>query len=186
MTNILGKLDYDIAIGSDFTPDRYGMISGQGEAAKHRYDLHVGKSGRRWLVSTSDDRASNVYVEGGPGSQGFGGAELVFTLRDGSAVTLKGPWHSNSDSLFRDTGVDVRNEHYTFGVIGTGREYRNTGGSATITGVIHADKGPTKGQFSRINDLAQQMADERQQTLFYYQESKGGSSCGPVDPRRPA
>lgn len=184
MSNILGKRDYVITLGGDFTPNRYGMFSGQGEAAQHRYDLHVGKSGRRWLVGTSEDRASNVYVEGGPGSQGFGGSELVFVLRDGETLALKGPWHSNADSLFKDTGVDVRNEHYTFGVIGTGREHRNTGAAATITGVIYADAGPTKGDFCRIDELAQRLADERQQTLYCYRESKGGSSCGPVNPRR--
>ena len=83
---------------------------------KEVFVRYIGKGGRIWLVGVTEP-SNNIYVDGCPGSQGFGGSTLTFKMVDGSEVQLKGPWHSNSEALFYETGVDVRGLHKTFVVI---------------------------------------------------------------------
>jgi len=67
----------------------------------------VGKKAT-WYVTGNP---KEIYVDtGDPESQGFGGAICMFTLEDGTKEQVKGPWHSNSEALFKDTGLDLRNE----------------------------------------------------------------------------
>ncbi len=168
----------------EFTQPPYSMICGSAEAEKHRYHIHVDKSGKRWLVADQPDCASNVYVEGGPNSNGFGGRELSFTLVDGSILKLKGPWHTNADSLFQATGVDVRDKYLTYGVVAEKREYRKKDGGmrATLISILHQDAKPVIGKFNRIQQIALGIAKKLNQTVQYYSESAGGSSCGPISP----
>lgn len=166
-----------LKIGGDYTAASYSMFSGQAEAAAHIYNIHIGKSGRIWLVSTERDCASNIYVQGGPKSDGFGGAMLEFILANGvDKIKLKGPWHSNADSFLSDTGIDVRNRHLTFGVIGKGRDWKD--GRSIIKDLVYFDTEPTLGTFNRISNKAEKMAKVMNQQLYVYSESKGGSSCG--------
>lgn len=167
----------ELTLGGDFIAPPYSMFSGQGEAVAHTYNIHLGKSGRIWLVSTDCDCASNIYVQGGPKSDGFGGAVLEFTLANGcDKIKLKGPWHSSSESLLFDTGVDARDRTLVFGVIGKGRDWKD--GRSVIKDLVYFDKEPTLGTFNRISDMAEAMAKEMNQQLFVYSATKGGSSCG--------
>ena len=152
------------------------MISGQGEAAVRTYKEYFGKSGRIWLVAVQDNPADNIYVEGGPNSDGFGGATLTFKLEDGREVRLKGPWHSNSNALFEDTGMDIRNQHETEGAIGTDREYIEN--RLIIKNCLYVDKGAVVGEFDRLGKLAQAFADDMRIPVVCYSASRGGSSCG--------
>lgn len=84
-------------------------------AIQGQYFKYLGKSGRLWLVTAQEDPAASVYVsnvdEGGPDyprERGFGSNLVTFGLVGGGEIKLKGPWHSNPESLFEDTGVDVR------------------------------------------------------------------------------
>lgn len=167
----------ELHIGGDYVDRNYSMFSGQAEAQQNLYKIAIGKSGRIWLYSTAD----NIYVQGGPKSDGFGGALLEFKLYNGcDSIKLKGPWHSNSDALFQDTQVDIRDTHLTWGVIGTNREWIE--GRTVIKDIIWFDKEPLYGTFNRVEDQAKKLASERQQTLYKYVRSLGGSSCGPVQP----
>lgn len=168
----------------------YRMFSGSAEAAKHKYHKYVGKSGRIWLVADIPNAGENVYVEGGPNSDGFGGSELKFELQGSDEiVTLKGPWHSNSEALFEDTGVDVRDRFYTFCVIAKWRDteidpinrhYPRT----VMNGVLYRDEQPVLGSFDRpeIKKLAKDFANSLQHSVYVYKETRGGSSNVPVDP----
>jgi hypothetical protein len=166
---------------NDFVVGRLPMVCGSAEAESRRYHKYVGKSGKIWLVADQPDAAANVYVEGGPNSDGFGGRTLTFTLVDGTELKLKGPWHANSDSLFQDTGIDVRDKHYTFVVIIRGRESGKQYESIMMD-VLYKDDEPQLGSFHRGDLLAREWAQGLGAPVFLYSQSSGGSSCGQVKP----
>ena len=170
----------------DWTDNYDGRtLCGSEEAEKRTYKKYIGKSGRIWLVACQENEADNIYVSGGKHSQGFGGRTLTFDLEGGGAIELQGPWHSNSVALLKDTGVDVTNKHFTFGVIGQDIRYGSHGlHPVTIINVLHKDEKWTLGEFNRIEKLAQEIANELQLRICYFQKSKGGSSCGPIKPEK--
>lgn len=161
----------------------YQMFSVRGEAAQHKYHCYVDKSGNRWLVADTLNAAENVYVEDkNPKSQGFGGATLTFPLVDGTSISLKGPWHTTAGSLYENTGVDVRDKHYTFCLIALKRE----GYPTVYRDIVYIDKDPVLGDYHRkeVEDLAQQYADELGQYVYFYKSTKGGSCSTPMVPKK--
>lgn len=160
--------------------DSYRMFSGQADASARSYHLVRGKSGKIWLYAEQEDAASNIYIEGGPGSNGFGGSTLTFRLVEGGEIQLKGPWHSNSDALYRDTKVDLRHRHYTFGVVSL--ERLESWPKTILRGILYKDESLVLGTFDRMEQVGQGIADSRNETVYVYRESKGGSSCGPRKP----
>lgn len=171
-------MTHDIVIGGTFTVPRRGMISACAPNDE-TWKIAIGKTGRIWLYHP--DR-SGVWVSGGPQSRGCGGNTVSFELADGlGTINLVGPWHSNSDAFFKDTGIDVRDKHVTWGCIGTGRNHDNNTDAAQITGILYFDTEPTIGLFERVDLLAWEMQQARPDVpLFMYWESAGGSSHGPV------
>ena len=174
---------------ADFVIPRKGMICGSAEAEANKYHVYAGRDGKRWLVADRDDCGDFVYVEGGPNSEGFAGRTINFPLVDGTELALKGPWHTNPEALFAATGVDVRDCHKTFGVISRDRKhYPQTFAPTPMSGrdvmvdVIYMDTEPRIGWFNRVKTIAQVHANLLGETVFYYQESADGSSCGPVYP----
>lgn len=139
-----------------------------------------------WLVATNvENQANYVYcrARGNERSDGYGGATFNFALEDGSKFQLQGPWHSNSSDLFKDTGYDVRQKHYTFCVIGTNTEYSNNNYSRQrIVSIIHKDKQPTLGHFYRGDILAGEIANMLGQQVYIFSESEGGSHSGTINP----
>lgn len=164
------------------------MISAIGEAASRVWVKYIGKSGKIWLLPKGEAENSMVIVEGEPGSQGFGGREMHFDLDDGTTIILKGPWSSNHDAFFADTGVDRCAFYRTWGCIGRHRDYvtytdRYGSGIMTICDLVHFDpEGGVIGEYDRIEKLAKQMAFERDEILFMYQGTFGGSSSGRIMP----
>lgn len=163
-----------------------GMKSGYDDAVKRKYKKFEGVSGDVWLVAVQPNEADNIYVSGGPNSQGFGGAILTFELEGGGVVKLQGPWHSNSHSLFADTGYDCRDKHLTFGIVAEEREPGSEGTYAAYlySKIIHEDKEPTLGVFKRIEDIAQQWSDENGKECYYSVISSGGGSASRVRPKK--
>lgn len=115
-------------------------------------------------------------------SQGFGGATITFDLRYGGQITLKGPWHSNAESLREITGHDITDRHYTRGVIALVRETGKRFMDYTYRDCYHLDEQWVLGQYYRVNKIAEQLAEELQQTLFVYIESTGGSHAYTAEP----
>lgn len=171
-------------IQAEYRISRKGMISGFAEAASHTYEKRADSSGTIWLFDLEcDDPGGSIYCHNlrDLHSRGFGGATLQFKLKDGSTYTAKGPWHSNSAALYSRTGVDLRDKHLTCGAISLEREWLD---NETILKKMLWIGEPSLGLFSKIEKLAQEFANELNQTVFYYSESHGGSSCGSVSPKR--
>lgn len=174
--------------GDVFIVDRkYRMFSGAAEAAKFVYRKLVDKQGHVWLYpANSDSPAEQVHFHDPKDtkSQGYGGSTLHFTLEDGTTYAAQGPWHANADALFEATGVDIRSTHYTYGCVALKRVYvpsptRHYCDSVQrFEGVLHADREPVLGKFSRITDLAKEHATRLGHPVAYYSQSKGGSSSG--------
>lgn len=177
METIQGKELQVVALGGNFFQPNYFMVS----ADPHKSDIWkkvTGKSGRIWLYQPEGSR---VWVDGGKGSQGCGGRTLTFTLDDGTTQDLIGPWCSNSDACFADTGIDVRKNHVTWGCVGTERLFDQNSGRSGIGNIIWRDEEPTKGLFERVELIAWKLQQENPDlTLQVYRESEGGSSLGPV------
>jgi len=145
------------------------------------YRKLVGSRGT-WMVAMREACAQNIYFCPTGGSNlGFGGAVLSFTLEDGTIEHHKGPWHSNSDALFEDTGYDVRDKHETFVVVSEGREYLPNQGWNMLN-ILYKDEQPEIGRFKRGEEIAQRFANELDKQVFLYCVTPGGSSCGSVKP----
>lgn len=171
---------------NDYVIQRQPMRSGQGEAQSRKYHKYLGKSGKTWLVADQPNAGANIYVSANPeelkpgyrGFQGFGGSTLTFPLVNGGEIKLQGPWHSNSGALYEDTGIDVRDKHYTFVVVSRRRE---SGGhyEMIMADVIYRDDAPVLGPFNRGDAIAEELLKTTgADSLCLYSESEGGSSCG--------
>lgn len=178
----------ELELGGYWTDIGQPMISAISEAGSKIWTKYIGKSGKIWLLPKGEAENSMVIVEGEPGSQGFGGREMHFDLDDGTTIMLKGPWSSNHDSFFRDTGVDRRACYRTWGCIGRHRDHvtytgRYDSGIMTICDLVYFDpEGGVIGEYDRIENLAKQMAFERDEILFKFQGTYGGSSSGCIMP----
>ena len=165
-----------------FTVGRLPMVSGIGEQESIKlWEFVTDAKGTYWLWPVDHDEPG-AHVHCGSTtvrSEGYGGRTMKFPTRNG-VVTLLGPWHSDTDSLYERTGVDLRDKHRTFGVVA---EESSHGFYATYTKLLHIDPdGGVVGRFERIKELAKKLATERKQRLYYYSESNGGSSAGSVEP----
>lgn len=166
----------------------YGpMISASCDAAARKYRLHVGSTGRRWVVADQEAAAENIYADGGPGSQGMAGRTLTFDLIDGGSVDFIGPWKSNPDDLFKETGVDVRNTHFTKGVCAFDIKLGRPWPSPDIyIDVQHFDDVPILGAYNRVEKIAQEIADRTRRVVHYAFISKGGGSSFRAKPQERA
>ena len=167
---------------NDWISEPYQMRCGSAEAESRKYWLYEDKSGRRYLVADQPNSADNIYVEGDQGSDGFSGRTLTFPLVTGGEIRLKGPWHTNSEDLFKNTGIDVCSKHLTFVVVGLGRGTIQPGWRMVIREVIYKDEQPVMGRYDRGDTIAQKVANERGKTVFMYKRSTDGSICCPVHP----
>jgi hypothetical protein len=145
------------------------FISGD-PARDVRFHMVMGKSGRRHLYKENLD-PNYIFVEGGPDSNGCGGRTLDFSMVDDTIVSLKGPWGSNADYLFEDTGVDLRLRYETQGVIALKSEGKNWN-EYVFTNIIYYEKDFCLGSYDRILDLAQEKANELKQTVHFRERSK--------------
>lgn len=160
----------------DWTEDQYRMTCGSAEAESRKYRRIEGSRGCVWLVAIQPNAGDNVYFHDPKDtkSDGFAGRTLQFPLEDGTVYSAKGPWHTNCDALFKDTGVDIRNQHQTFVVLAKERDYKNM--RSIMKDVVYMDDAPVIGDFDRWKELAKQHPE----AVYYYSKSSGGSSCGMI------
>jgi len=165
------------------------MICGQAEAEKKLFKRVRGKSGRYWYIPVTDCPADNIYVSAHPdenmpgfkGFRGFGGAILTFHLVNGKKDEVQGPWHSNSTALLNDTGIDIRDQHLTQGIISTEREWTSFS-DGLYKNVLYHDIKPSLGYFDRIDTLAQKYANKLNKIVYYAVKTAGGGSSGTKTP----
>jgi len=170
------KTPTDLVLGGNFTLPGYHMVSALAEVAEAEHTIAIGKSGRIWLYQPGK---ATVHVSGGPGSGGFGGRTVTFKLAKGLGnIDLVGPWRSNTDSFFKDTGIDVRMNHVTWGCVARRRTYNGNDARTTLEDLVYFDKEPTAGLFDRMEYVAWELSKKLGEPLYVYSESTGGSSCG--------
>lgn len=187
------KYPTNLIIGGTFNSSAPGMICAQAEVQKRLFRKFKGTD-RDWYVglipNTIELDPNHVYCTDPQqpvpsdfrGFQGFGGATLTFDFEDGTADRVKGPWHSNTEALLHQTGVDLTKCIITWGCIGTGRENGGSGYTTIITDLLYFDPSPLPGEFSRIEKLAKKMSEAQgKRPLVYYSQSYGGTSCGWVN-----
>lgn len=172
---------------SEFLPDvEFGisqpMVSAMAETEAVRYHLHVGKSRRRWLVGDQPNAADQVWVDGGRGSQGCGGATLKFHLVDGSEVEFIGPWKTGAGALFEDTGVDVRSKCLVRAVIALDREITPYPKPYRFSRVLHFDTQPVVRDYWWTGNEAKRLADVHQSRVWFSQVTPGGGVHSYADP----
>lgn len=163
---------------SIYTP----MISASGEAERRTYKLLTGKSGKRWVVSISPEAAEDVYVDGGKGSDGFGGRTLTFQLEDGTSVDFIGPWKTGADGLFADTGYDVRGQYYSRSIVALRRESGKCYAPDIYRDVLHYDPETVLGNPVDADLMAKQYAEEHGVPVFVSWVTKGGGCAKMVKP----
>ena len=146
---------------------------------KPTFGAHLGKSGNTWLVpaiTVLPNRADHIYVTAYPDPEktgkGFAGAIMHMPLLTGRDFILRGGWHSRADALLEDTGLDVRNSRLTYGAVGLHRS------GSWLVGLLHYDESPQLGYHDRIPQLAQKLANERNESVFYSFLSAGGGASG--------
>lgn len=156
------------------------MVCGHYEQSIRTYKKLQGKSGNIWYISIIDKNiGDHIYVDTkNPNSNGFGGSTLSFQLDDGTIDRVKGPWHSGADSLFCDTGYDLRDKHLTQGIIAKSKEYTENYKNIVYSDILHYDENPVIGEFNRITKLAEKLSKEHKCTVFYAVKSNGGGNSG--------
>jgi hypothetical protein len=150
------------------------------------FEVHVGKSGLTWFVpavTVLPNRADHVYrtayADTSRVGTGFAGGTIVLPLLDGSDFLLKGGWHSRAEDLLKDTGIDCLNLYKTYGAVGV---HRLPGPVSGVYGLLHKDKAPQIGIFHRIETIAQRLANERNERVYYTVASYSGGSAGGINP----
>jgi hypothetical protein len=152
------------------------MICAQSDVFERKFKKIIGKRGI-WYVALQENEADNVYFTANDGkySNGFSGAEITFELEDGAQDQIQGPWHSNSDALFNDTGYDIRNKCYTQGIIAK-QIIHNYYKGDLFREILHYDKKAVLGEYHRIENLAQKFANELNCKVYFSFISSGGGS----------
>lgn len=130
-----------------------------------------------WLVGDNCiNPADHIYVgyTYDTGSRGYGGRIMVFNLVDHNrAISLYGPWHSNTDALYENTGVDVRDKHYVQFVAGLGR--LRDGGRDVITDIVHYEEPGVRGYYD-YKALLPRLYERYKASITYWHGGSGGST----------
>lgn len=127
---------------------------------------------RIWFIPAGIPNPGDyIHVEINENHEGYGGRMIKFKDIDGHTWEVWGPWASNTDSLYLDTGIDLRDAHLTYGII--------TDGDSEI---LYQDDAPVVGKFNRIEFLAEEIATRIGKQVMFKFWSTGGSAAGPAYP----
>lgn len=154
---------------------------------KPTFDHYVGNSGKAWLVpavtrlpNMADHIYVTAYADWSKAGSGFGGRQLVMPLIDGGYFRLNGGWHSRAEPLLEDTRIDVRHTRLTYGAVGL---HRAKGGyGMDLFGILYEDLSPQLGTHDRIIKIAQRIANERKEPVYYSLLSAGGGASAMIKP----
>ncbi len=167
-------------IADEYVVPRPKMRSGIGEQESiGEYELHAEVRGptvvRNWLFPIDiPNRAAHIYTDNPNKTEdGFGGRTMEFPLADGGTYKATGPWHSNSNALLRNTGIDIRNEHYTQGCIALNR-VNAFDKDTQYKYILIQDDEQVLGNFHRIQCIAKLIAQYIDIPLYYYSNGSSG------------
>lgn len=173
---VLGSLDMNYVI------DKSKTVSGFSEARSKIFKkIKVKNSDKTYLVAVQPNEADNIYV-GYPydtKSQGFGGAWIEFKIEDGLTIKLQGPWHTNADDLFKETGYDIRDKYLTFVVIS--KDSKLIDYNDVMIDVLYIDDKPQIGHFYRGREIAEKLSKELGIKVWLYSKSHSGSSIRTIE-----
>lgn len=177
----------------DITILRRGMTCGSAKAESRTYKkINGSRPGTIWLVANQEEAADNVYFHDSNdhNSDGFAGRVIHFQLEStvpgqtGDVISLKGPWHSNANALFSDTGYDCRATCRTRVIVSKGHAYDDKYRQVLTDVIYNEPKEGKLGLFDRDDEIAQKIADETGETVYLYSESSSGSCSRQVKPSK--
>lgn len=120
------------------------------EHQKSLFAKAVGKNGKTYYYNSNP---MSVWVEDG---EGMGGRTVTYEMLAGDTEYVKGPWNINADELLKQTGVDVTENFYSFGVVINRDDVEKFKDGQPVKFVL-ADKDWTKGKYDgaveRMRDL---------------------------------
>jgi hypothetical protein len=160
------------------------MKAGIVETYDRKYHAVEVREGEYYLYADQENAADNVY-HGYTNRQqeGFGGRHITFELVDGGEITLKGPFHCGGGGLLKH-GIDLSNKYLTFGVISKKRERTKHFMCDEYRELVHLDGDWVLGKFHRIEELAQELANEHGCKMYFYARSQGGSTAFYKEPQQ--
>ena len=153
------------------------MRSASAVAENRRYHCFPSPRGR-YFVADQLDAADYIYHEQPADRRGFGGRTINFTLVDDTIISVPGPWHTNADDLHATTGIDLRNLHFTQGIVA--HEWKLLDfATGEYSQILHYDTVPMIGPYDRIEKLAKKFSEDTQSVVYYAVRTAGGgmSSC---------
>ena len=154
-----------------------GMICAAGEAEQRTFKMYKGQGNRLWLVAVQPNEADNIYTWNescvkNNGFRGFGGSTIKFPLDTGEVLELEAPWHSNAESFFIDTGVDIRDKYLTAGFVaekkGAKRKNDYYLDQCVYYDTMFVDAEWTLGTFDRVEEFAKYFVWRVGTPLYYY------------------
>lgn len=166
----------------NYTIKHEQMVCASAQVEERRWKCIPGKTGN-WLVPINEkEPAAHVHFHDPTDahSDGYAGRTLQFVLEDGTSYSAKGPWHSNADALFKDTGIDLRDQRLSFVVlskgIGSNQKYQTV-----MEDVVYIDTEPMLGRFDRWKELVPKYPEAN----YMYSQTSGGSVSGFIEGRTP-
>jgi len=128
---------------------------------------------RIWLYADIANSGDYIFCSSDKRDRGFGGSSLSFKLsHELGSISLIGPWHSNSDALYRATGIDIRDKHLTRVMIIAFDEAK--------LDVLVEETEPQIGAFHRGYEMAQKLRESLDKAsaikLYATCQTMGGSS----------
>lgn len=144
--------------------------------------------------------ADNVLVDTrDPHSAGFGGSTFDIKTCDGDIDVVKGPWHGSAkpehnvgELHFTQVILIANAEHIPYDTWSEVLPQYAKDSVEWITrmrgDVLYYEKEPVLGTFYRGDRIAQQLADLRQEEIYVYVHTAGGSharTCKPGDKLHP-
>lgn len=184
-----------LVLGGNYATDAYYMISASGDSQSREW-LHIKGRTLEWLVLPNREADFMLQWHDTKGtSRGFAGRTLTLKVigelhpiegewqtklfDEPKTFEWQGPWSSNTDALFKDTGYDIRNRIRTWGCLSLARDWAtNSSNQAIMKNLIYFDPEPQYGTYSRIVDMAKAKAKELRRPIYFYMTSYGGSSSG--------
>lgn len=157
------------------------LICAVAEAEAHKYNyIKKGNATYFWAADV-ENSGDFIYCAFPDDKTGFAERILSFETLAGEVIHVAGPWHSNPQYLFEETGIDLRNKCYTFGIIA---EERITVDYYTdYYDKVHLTENTWQlGTYDRIEALAKEYANLYGKPMYFASVSIGGSCRAMVRP----